>query len=86
MESTLKLLGWSRERRVILVREAPARAPVSGAVIELNAGAMGTTWNAAKRKRKRRGKDRQSDLPNATGEGWDAQATPWSGKMGVTGL
>ncbi|MFN0127162.1 MAG: hypothetical protein ACKV19_10820, partial [Verrucomicrobiales bacterium] len=28
MESTLKLAGWSRSRRVILVREAPAKAPV----------------------------------------------------------
>ena len=28
METTLKLTGWSRERRVVLVREAPAVAPV----------------------------------------------------------
>jgi hypothetical protein len=28
LESTLRLSGWSRERRVILVRENPARAPV----------------------------------------------------------
>ena len=83
LETTLKLLGWSRERRVILVREAPACAPVSGAVFELNAGATDPSGNAAKRKRKRRGKDRQSALPHATGEGWDAQATPWSGKIAV---
>ena len=28
MESSLKLQGWTRERRVVLVREAPAKAPV----------------------------------------------------------
>ena len=28
MESSLKLHGWTRERRVVLVREAPAKAPV----------------------------------------------------------
>jgi hypothetical protein len=28
MEASLQLQGWSRERRVVLVREAPARAPV----------------------------------------------------------
>jgi len=28
MEATLRLSGWSRERRVVLVREAPALAPV----------------------------------------------------------
>jgi len=29
------------------------------------------------------GKDRQSHLPHATGEGWEACATPWSGKIAV---
>ena len=29
----------------------------------------------------RRGKDRQNFLPKTRGEGWDAQATPWSGKI-----
>lgn len=33
--------------------------------------------------KKRRGKDRQSDLPHAHGEGWDACATPWGGKIAV---
>ena len=28
LEATLRLTGWSRERRVVLVREAPALAPV----------------------------------------------------------
>jgi len=28
MEASLRLSGWSRERRVVLVREAPALAPV----------------------------------------------------------
>ena len=31
----------------------------------------------------RPGKDRQSHLPNASGAGWEAQATPWSGKIAV---
>lgn len=63
LETTLRLGGWSQERRVILVREAPAAAPV---------GKPGG-W--------RRGRDRQSHLPHASGEGWDACATPWSGKI-----
>jgi hypothetical protein len=65
LETTIRLSGWTRERRVILVRENPARAPVRE---------TGKT---------RRGKDRQKLLPNAKGTGWDAQATPWSGKIGV---
>jgi len=65
LESTLRLSGWTRQRRVILVRENPACAPV------IESG------------KPRRGKDRQSLLPNAKGTGWDAQATPWSGKIAV---
>lgn len=63
LETTLRLSGWTRERRIVLVREAPAKAPV---------GETG---------KPRRGKDRQKLLPNAKGAGWDAQATPWSGKI-----
>lgn len=33
--------------------------------------------------KRHRGKDRQAHLPQARGEGWDAQATPWSGKIAV---
>jgi hypothetical protein len=65
LETTLRLRGWRRERRVILVREKPASAPVR------------------EPGRSRRGKDRQSRLPNARGEGWDACVTPWSGKIAV---
>ena len=65
LESTLKLKGWTCNRRVVLVRETPARAPIA---IE---------------GKPRRGKDRQWQFPNAVGEGWDAQATPWSGKIAV---
>ena len=83
LESDLQLSGWSRARRVILVREAPSLAPVGGSVIELNADAILPAGKTAKRKKKRRGKDRQSDLPHASGAGWDAQATPWSGKIAV---
>jgi len=83
LESPLKLDGWSRERRVILVREAPSLAPVSGPVIELDAGAGLPAGKTVKKKRKRRGKDRQSDLPRATGDGWDTRATPWCGKISV---
>ncbi len=65
LETTLKLSGWSKERRVILVRETPATAPVR------------------EPGKARRGKDRQSRLPHATGEGWESCATPWSGKIAV---
>ena len=65
LESSLRLSGWSKERRVVLVRESPARAPV------------------AQVGRRSRGKDRQSLLPHARGEGWDTVATPWSGKIAV---
>ena len=65
LETTLRLGGWTRARRVILVRESPARAPVR------EAGKL------------RRGKDRQSHLADARGPGWEPQATPWSGKIGV---
>ena len=63
LECSLQLKGWSRKRRVILVRENPSRAPIA---IEGKAS---------------RGKDRQSQLYHAHGEGWDGQATPWSGKI-----
>jgi hypothetical protein len=65
LETRLRLSGWSKERRIILVRESAARAPVQQ---------LG---------KPRRGKDRQSHLPHATGEGWEACATPWSGKIAV---
>jgi hypothetical protein len=65
LETTIRLSGWTCERRVVLVRENPARAPIA------QAG------------KPRRGKDRQNHLPNAQGAGWDAQATPWSGKIAV---
>ena len=65
METTLRLGGWTKARRVILVRENPARAPIKE---------PGKT---------RRGKDRQGNLPHATGAGWDAQPVPWCGKISV---
>lgn len=89
LECTLRLSGWSRDRRVILVREAPSRAPVAEAelVFEIAPGALinPAAGKPLKAKKKRRGKDRQSQppLPNAKGTGWDAEATPWSGKIAV---
>jgi len=65
LETTLRLSGWSKERRIILVRETPSAAPIR------------------QPGKPRRGKDRQSHLPQAKGEGWDACATPWSGKIAV---
>lgn len=62
MESEIALSGWTQTRRVVLVREAPAQAPVG--------------------EQARRRKDHLS-LPNATGEGWEAKAMPWSGKIAV---
>jgi len=65
LECSLQLKGWTCERRVILVRENPSRAPIA---IEGKPS---------------RGKDRQSQLRYAQGEGWDGTATPWSGKIAV---
>jgi hypothetical protein len=62
MEASLKLKGWTQTRRVVLVREAPALAPVGGQA--------------------RRRRDHQS-LAGASGDGWDAIAAPWSGKIAV---
>lgn len=62
LESGLKLKGWSRARRVILVREAPARAP------------------AGEQKRRRRD---HLEPRLGEGDGWDAQACPWSGRIAV---
>jgi hypothetical protein len=89
LESSLRLTGWSRERRLILVREAPSRAPIAEAdlVFETAPAALANhpAGKPLKAKKKRRGKDRQSQppLPNAKGKGWDAEATPWSGKIAV---
>lgn len=65
LETTLRLSSWTKERRVLLMRENPATAPIR------------------EPGRSRRGKDRQSHLPHATGEGWDACTAPWSGKIAV---
>lgn len=65
IEARLRLAGWTRERRVVLVRETPACAPVE------------------QEGKRRRGKDRQPLLPRATGTGWDAEPTPWCGKIAV---
>ncbi len=51
LETTLRLSGWTRERRVVLVGESPASAPV------------------ARIGKLRRGKNCQSFLPKARGEG-----------------
>ena len=69
IESTLKLEGWSRERRVIIVREGSASAPVDENPAHLA------------RPGKRRGKDRGL-LPEASGPAWKS-AAPWSGKLAV---
>lgn len=62
LQTRLKLHGWTKKRRVVLVREAPAKAPI---------GQQG-----------RRRRD-HLNLPHASGEGWESQATPWSGKIAV---
>lgn len=69
IESTLRLSRWSQERRVIIVREASARAPVEE--------------NLTHRTRpgKRRGRDRDL-LPGINPEDWTSPA-PWSGKLAV---
>lgn len=62
MEADIKLSGWSKCRRVVLVREAAALAPVG---------------------RKGRRRRDQQELPGACGEGWEANAAPWTGKITV---
>jgi hypothetical protein len=69
IESSVKLSGWSRERRVVIVREAGASAPVSENPAHVSAPG------------RRRGKDRDL-LPGASGPGWKSPA-PWSGKLAV---
>jgi hypothetical protein len=64
MEATLKLAGWSRRRRVVLVRETVARVEST-------------------RRRGRRGPGQEQRLPGTEAEEWQAQATPWSGKISV---
>ena len=49
-EARIKLSGWSRERRVVLVREAPARAPVGAQARRRRdpfalRGAQGADWD-----------------------------------------
>lgn len=81
LECDWQLSGWSRARRVILGRGSPCLAPVGTSVMEINAAAIVPDGKSLKKKR--RGKDRQGGLPHASGAGWDAQATPWSGKIAV---
>jgi hypothetical protein len=69
MEGTLRLKGWSRTRRVLIVRESGARAPVPE-----------NPEHQAKPGR-RRGKDRDL-LPGTSGGEWKSPA-PWSGKLAV---
>lgn len=86
LESTLRLSGWSRSRRLVLVRESPAQAPVTAFLTDRgNLPATATETSSAPPRPRRRGKDRQSQtgLPHAIGEGWDPCATPWSGKIAV---
>ena len=71
------------------MREAPSRALITGTdpVLEMDPAALAHPpgGKPRKAKKKRRGKDRQSQLPlpSASGAGWDARATPWSGKIAV---
>lgn len=72
LEASLKLTGWTRERRVVVVREKPAQAPEAG---------VEKTPSRKAGKSRRRGKDHQSLL--LPGEEWSEQASPWSGKISV---
>ncbi len=69
VESTLRLTGWSRKRRVLIVRESAARAPVPENPDHLV------------KPGKRRGKDRGL-LPGVPDAEWQS-AAPWSGKLAV---
>lgn len=67
-EAELRLTGWRQRRRVVLVREAPARAPVA---------------EQARRRRDHLGAALEPALPGAEGEGWSATPAPWSGRIAV---
>lgn len=70
MEATLKLSGWSQSRRVVLVRETPASAPVE------------KTGKSNPQSSSKAGKRAQSEL--LPGAMWpEAQAAPWAGKIAV---
>jgi Transposase DDE domain group 1 len=76
LESRIRLTGWKRARRVVILREAAAQAPT-----EVTTGAPPETTSATKRKRRRRGKDRDV-FPVAEASSWES-AAPWSGKLAV---
>jgi hypothetical protein len=67
IESSIKLSGWSKARRLVLVREPLAQAPVE---------------DEAQGGKARRRRDAQA-LKGAQGKGWESIATPWSGKIAV---
>ena len=68
-EATIKLKGWSKERRVVLVREASPRAPIAENPDHVSSPG------------KRKGKDRDC-FEAAEGKAWKSPA-PWAGKISV---
>jgi hypothetical protein len=70
-ESTLKLTGWTKSRRVLIIRERGAKAPIPESMPP----------KSGAKPRKRRGKNRELFDPKDT-EGW-TMAAPWCGKIAV---
>ena len=77
MEASLKLSGWTRKRRVVVVREAPGSAPPK---VKAEADAVADESIPVKPKRGKKCKDQAPMLP---GEDWQQEASPWSGKIAV---
>lgn len=70
-ESTLKLSGWTKARRVIIVRESNSRAPIDENPQRSNPA----------KPNKRKGKNRELFDPKDAQQ-WSS-AAPWSGKLAV---
>lgn len=77
MEASLKLSGWTRHRRVVVVRETPASVPPK---VKAEADAA-EAQEPAKLQRKK--KTKVGLAPMLPGDDWEQQATPWSGKIAV---
>lgn len=73
IESSIKLRGWSKARRLVLVREPLAQAPAADKAVDDKTVVGG---------RVHRRRDPQA-LAGAQGKGWESIATPWSGKIAV---
>ena len=76
IEARLRLSGWSRERRVVLVRETPAIVPGSPVHQPPLFPSSSSVGENARR--------RDTFQPALTGTGgWKSQPAPWAGRIAV---